>query len=105
MMVLDQKRAVLGGIWWYWVSMRQYWLVLGDTGGHYNMVLCGIKWYWVNKGLLCLYILKKINGDVNRPTDLQGEYRAICLFRKLENRKKAEICKDKSMSSQDSRQN
>ena len=64
--------------------------------GHYNLVLCGIKWYWVNKGLLCLYILKKNNGDVNRPTnqptDQQGEYRAICLFRKLENRKKAEIC-------------
>ena len=42
-----------------------------------------------------LYI-EKINGDVNRPTnqptDQQGEYRAICLFRKLENRKKAEIC-------------
>ena len=34
-----------------------------------------------------LYI-EKINGDVDR----QGEYRAICLFRKLENRKKAEIC-------------
>ena len=39
-----------------------------------------------------LYIEKKINGDVNQPTDQQGEYRAICLFRKLENRKKAEIC-------------
>ena len=42
-----------------------------------------------------LYI-EKINGDVNRPTnqptDRQGEYRAICLFRKLENRKKADIC-------------
>ena len=42
-----------------------------------------------------LYI-EKINGDVNRPTnqptDQQGEYRAICLFPKLENRKKAEIC-------------
>ena len=58
MMVLDQKRAVLGGIWWYWVSMRQYWWYLVILG-HYNMVLCGIKWYWVNKGLLCLYILKK----------------------------------------------
>ena len=31
-------------------------------------------------------------GDVDQPTDQQGEYRAICLFRKLENRKKAEIC-------------
>ena len=42
-----------------------------------------------------LYI-EKINGDVyqptDQPTDQQGEYRAICLFRKLENRKKAEIC-------------
>ena len=28
----------------------------------------------------------------DRPTDRQGEYRAICLFRKLENKKKAEIC-------------
>ena len=40
--------------------------------------------------------IEKINGDVdqptNRPTNGQGEYRAICLFRKLENRKKAEIC-------------
>ena len=76
--------------------------MLGSTGWHlvilgqYNLVLFGIKWYWVYKELLCLYILKKINGDVNRPTDRptdqQGEYRAICLFRKLENRKKAEIC-------------
>ena len=48
---------------------------MGDTGcnlvllGQYNLVLIGIEWYWVNKGLLCLYILKKINGDVNQPTD------------------------------------
>ena len=32
MMVLGQYRAVLAGISWYWVSMGQYWLVLGDTG-------------------------------------------------------------------------
>ena len=32
MMVLGQYRAVLAGIWWCWVSMGQYWLVLGDTG-------------------------------------------------------------------------
>ena len=44
-----------------------------------------------------LYI-EKINGDANRPTDQQGEYRAICLFRKLENRKKAEICNFKDSS-------
>ena len=48
---------------------------MGSTGwylvilGQYNLVLFGIKWYWANKELLCLYILKKINGDVNRPTD------------------------------------
>ena len=30
--------------------------------------------------------------STDQPTDRQGEYRAICLFRKLENRKKAEIC-------------
>ena len=81
-MVLGQYGVILVVIWWYWVQ--------------YNMVLIGIEWYWVNKGLLCLYILKKINGDVDQPTDRptnrQGEYRAICLFRKLENRRKAEIC-------------
>ena len=45
-------------IWWYWVSRRRYWLVLGGTGsvwggtgwylvvlGQYNFVLLGIKWY------------------------------------------------------------
>ena len=30
--------------------------------------------------------------STNRPTNRQGEYRAICLFWKLKNRKKAEIC-------------
>ena len=75
----------------------QYWLVFdgtgsvwGDTGcylvvlGQYKLVLIGIECYWVNNGLLYLYI-EKINGDVNqptnRPTDQQGEYRAICLFK------------------------
>ena len=40
--------------------------------------------------------IEKINGDVDRltdqPTNQQGEYRVICLFQKLQNRKKAEIC-------------
>ena len=96
-------------IWWYWVNIGQCWLVFGGTGsvwgstgwylailGQYNLALFGIKWYWVYKMLLCLYILKKINGDVNQPTDRPtnrpGEYRAICLFWKLEDRKRAEIC-------------
>ena len=69
-------------IWWHWVNIGRYWLVFCGTGsvwgttgwylvilGQYNLVLFGIKWYWVDKGLLCLYILKKINGDVNQPTD------------------------------------
>ena len=92
MMVLGQYRAVLAGIWWYWVSMGStvwYLVILGQ----FNLVLFGIKWYWVNKGLLCLYILKKLMvTSTNQPTDQPGEYRAICLFRKLENKKKAEIC-------------
>ena len=56
------------------VLTGQYWLVFDDTAsavwgdtvcnlvvhGQYNLVLIGIEWYWVNKGLLCLYILKKL---------------------------------------------
>ena len=38
------------------------------------------------------------NRPTDRPTNRQGEYRAICLFRKLENRKKAEICNFNSFS-------
>ena len=38
------------------------------------------------------------NRPTDRPTNRQGEYRAICLFRKLENRKKAEICKNQNSS-------
>ena len=41
-----------------------------------NLVLLGFKWYWVTKGLLCLYILKKINGDANHPTTDQLTNRA-----------------------------
>ena len=92
-------------IWWYWVNIGRYWLVFGGTGsvwgstgwylvilGHFNLVLFGIKWYWVIKGLLCLYILKKLMvTSTNRPTNRQGEYRAICLFRKLENRNKDKL--------------
>ena len=32
LMVLGQKEAALVGTWWYWVSRRRYWLVLGGTG-------------------------------------------------------------------------
>ena len=82
LVVLGQYGAVLVGTWWYQVS---------------NLVLIGIEWYWVSEVLLCLYMLKKLmvtstNQPTDQPTDQPGEYRAICLFRKLENRKKAEIC-------------
>ena len=37
---------------------------------HYHLVLIGIEWYWVYKGLLCLYILKKLMvTSTDRPTD------------------------------------
>ena len=73
MMVLGQYRAgwlVFGGTWSVWGSTGWFLVILGQ----YNLVLFGIKWCWVNKGLLCLYILKKINGDVDQPTD-QPTYR------------------------------
>ena len=38
-----------------------------------------------------LYIEKNY-GDVNRPTDRQGEYRAICLLESKKIEKKANIC-------------
>ena len=53
MMVLGQYRAVLAGIWWYWVSMGQYWLVLGGTGS----VLGSTGWYFVVLGQIGRYWL------------------------------------------------
>ena len=64
-------------------TMRRWQLVFDDTGsvwgdtvcslvvlGQYNLALIGIEWYWVNKGLLCLYILKKLMvTSTNQPTD------------------------------------
>ena len=61
MMVLGHYTAVLVGTWWYWVSRRRYWLVLGGTGsgrggpgwflvilGQYGAVLVGTWWHWVS---------------------------------------------------------
>ena len=47
---------IISGTWWYWVSIWRYWLVLGQ----YKLVLLGIRWYMVSKGLVCLYILEKV---------------------------------------------
>ena len=60
---------VLVGTWWYWVSIRQYWLILGGTGPVLIGSAC-MKWYWVSKRLVCLYILKKLMVMLtNRPTN------------------------------------
>ena len=45
----DGTGSVWGGTGWFLLVMSQY-----------NLVLLGIKWYWVNIGLLCLYILEKV---------------------------------------------
>ena len=31
LVVLGQCRPLLVGTWWFWVSIRRYWLVLGGT--------------------------------------------------------------------------
>ena len=61
---------MISGTWWYWVSIWPYWLVLDK----YMLVLLGIKWHRVSKGLVCLYILEKVeiwSGD----TDVWHTYR------------------------------
>ena len=50
------KWWIISGTWWYWVSIWRYWLVLGQ----YKLVLLDIRWYMVSKGLVCLYILEKV---------------------------------------------
>ena len=44
--VLDGSGSVYDDIDWYLVSIK--------------LVLLGIKWYRVSKGLVCLYILEKV---------------------------------------------
>ena len=58
------KWWIISGTWWYWVSIWRYWLVLGQ----YKLVLLGIRWCMVSKGLVCLYILEKVeiwSGDTD----------------------------------------
>ena len=47
---------IISGTWWYWVNIWQYWLVFCQ----YKLVMLGIRWYRVSKGLVCLYILEKV---------------------------------------------
>ena len=49
-MVLGQYGAVLVGTGWYWVSMKQYWLIHDGTGsveGGTGWYLVSITWYEV----------------------------------------------------------
>ena len=55
--VVAGTRSVWGGTGWYMVVL-----------GQYNSVLLRIKLYWVSKGLVCLYILEKVeiwSGDTD----------------------------------------
>ena len=55
-MVLGGTGSVEAGTGWYLVVLCQYGAVLVGTLWYW----VSIKWYWVSKGLLCLYILKKM---------------------------------------------
>ena len=78
---------IISGTWWYWVSIWRYWLVLGQ----YKLVLLDIRWYMVSKGLVCLYILEKVeiwSGVTNTShTDWQTtEYSATQLVSSIKHK-------------------
>ena len=77
LVVLGQYRVVLVDIWCYWVSTEQCWLVLVVLG-QYNLVysVTGL----VMGFYACIYWKKLMVTPTDRPTNRQGEYRAICLF-------------------------
>ena len=54
---LNTRWWIISGTWLFWVTIWRYWLVLGQ----YKLVLLGIRWYRVSKGLVCLYILEKVD--------------------------------------------
>ena len=81
------KWWIISGTWWHWVSIWRYWLVLGQ----YKLVLLDIRWYMVSKGLVCLYILEKVeiwSGDTDAwHTDWQtSEYRATQLVSSIKHK-------------------
>ena len=43
---MGQYGAVLVGTWWYWVSIRWYWLIYDGS----ESVQGGTWWYWVFSG-------------------------------------------------------
>ena len=55
---------------WYLMVLGQYMTILAGTWslGQYKLVLLDIRCYMVSKGLVCLYILEKMeiwSGDTN----------------------------------------
>ena len=51
---------------WYLMVLGHYMTILAGTW--YKLVLLGIRWYMVSKGLVCLYILEKVeiwSGDTD----------------------------------------
>ena len=71
---------IKSGTWWYWISIWRYWLVLGQ----YKLELLGFRWYRVSKGLVCLYILEKVEiwsgvTDASHTDWQTSEYRATQL--------------------------
>ena len=80
------KWWIISGTWWYWVSIWRYWLVLGQ----YKLVLLDIRWYMVSKGLVCLYILEKVeiwSGDTDAwHTHSQRENRATQLVSSIKHK-------------------
>ena len=80
------RRWILSGTWWFWVIIWQYWLVLGQ----YKLVLLDIRWYMVSKGLVCLYILGKVeiwSGDTDAwHTHSQTEKKATQLVSSIKHK-------------------
>ena len=83
-MVLGGTGSLEAGTGWYLVVLCQYGAVLVSTFWYW----VSIKWYWVSKGLLCLYILKKMEiwSDVTkagRQTNEQGKIELLSHGRRL----------------------
>ena len=45
---------------WYLMELGQHMTIL--VLGQYKLVLLDIRWYMVSKGLVCLYILEKVEN-------------------------------------------
>ena len=78
---------IKSGTWWYWISIWRYSLVLGQ----YKLELLGFRWYRVSKGLVCLYILEKVEiwsgvTDASQTDRQTTEYRATQLVSSIKHK-------------------